>query len=114
MGKYIWISRPTGGMIYMSEIISFIEKTEEVINNDDIPIDMDILEYIYVANINDILSDDKLVELILKTGVYKTTLCDSYGLEKMTIKHNGIEYTLFGSPDGVPNNYEIFRKPKEV
>jgi hypothetical protein len=94
----------------MAEITSFIEKTDEIINTEDIPIDMDILEYIYVADIKDILAHDELVELILKTGVYKTTLCDSYGLEELTINYKDIEYTLYGSPKGVPNNYEIFSR----
>ena len=94
----------------MAKIISFIENIEPKYTNVEVPIDMNILEYIYVASLEDILSNDDLVELILITGVYKTCLCDSYGLKELTIKYKDVEYILFGSPEGVPDNYDIFNR----
>jgi hypothetical protein len=61
-------------------------------------IDIDILEYLYVCPLNDILADPSLVALVLSNGYYKAAVCDGSNLECLDITFNGVKHTLHKSP----------------
>ena len=89
------------------------EITEVTANNYDIIeptfsiVDMEVIEYLYVANFEDILGDDKLMTLILSNGLYKQALCDAFNMTKISLTFNGEEYILNGPPGHIPSTLEL-------
>ena len=73
-------------------------------------VDMDIIEYFYVATLNEILADDSLVKLIVKNGYYQQALCESQDVLTLTITCNGVQYTFVDNrPPGIPSTLEMLQ-----
>lgn len=77
-------------------------------------INMDILEYIYAATWEDIMGDEKLVDLIMNNGYYKTALCEAFEIERMVIDVNGVKWKLQGGPRNLPSQLEVLKGNSKV
>ena len=65
-------------------------------------VDINIAEYLYVADLNDILGDDNLVKLIITNPYYQQIICEANEMAELRITLNGQEYTFrSGKPDDV-------------
>ena len=72
-----------------------------------IVIDMDIIEYFYACEMNDILNDDKLMDLIVTNPYYKEAICDAFDINEMTITHKGVKYIFNGPPKSIRSTLEM-------
>jgi hypothetical protein len=70
-------------------------------------VDMDIIEYLYAATWEDIMGDEKLVDLIMNNGYYKTALCEAFGIERMVLNVNGKTWKLAGLPRNVTSQIDL-------
>ena len=57
-------------------------------------IDINILEYIYAADFNDIFDDDDLMELIANNGYYQQAFCEAFDIHDITITVKDKQYKL--------------------
>lgn len=88
----------------MAEIINYeVPKEREETR---VCVDMEIIEHIYCATLEELLGDDGLMDLIIGNGWYKQALCDSCGVKELIILHKGVEHKLYGPPEGRPLTYE--------
>ena len=86
---------------------------DQPIENPPDPVDYSILEYIYATPEETILADDTLIELIESNGFYKTSFCDAFGYDEVTIEVNKKDVTWYGPQADVLSNLEIFKKYKK-
>ena len=86
---------------------------DKPIKNPEDPVDYSILEYIYATPEETILADDILIELIESNGFYKTSFCDAFGYDEVTVTVNKKDVIWYGPPDDVPSNLEIFKRYKK-
>lgn len=57
-------------------------------------IDLNILEYLLVCPINDILSDDNLVKLVLSSSYYSDAILEGSNLSSLDIIYNDKTYSI--------------------
>ena len=74
-----------------------------------IVVDMNIIEYFYAATYEDIMSDDKLVDLILTNGYYKEAFCDAHQIDKLVIGHKNKDHKFKGSPHSVRSTLDVLQ-----
>lgn len=73
-------------------------------------VDMNIVEYLYVADLNDILADDKLVTLITTNAYYQQILCEANEVATLKITLKGKEYIFRnGKPDDVESTLAMLQ-----
>jgi len=80
----------------------------------NVTIDMDIVEYMYAANMEDITSDDKLMDLILANGFYKEAFMDAFGMNKIRISHRGVEHIMKGPEKGIHSTLHKLQGKEQV
>ena len=71
-------------------------------------VDMDVMEYIYAATWEDITGDEKLMNLIMNNGYYKTALCDAFEIERMTLTVGNKKWKLAGVPRNISSQLDVF------
>lgn len=79
-----------------------------------VTIDMDIVEYFYAATFEDIMGDNKLVDLILTNGFYKQAFCDAHGIEDLIINHKGKEHVLKGTAHNVRSTLDVLEGKTKI
>jgi hypothetical protein len=82
-------------------------RTKELPITEQPEVDMDIVEYLYAATWEDIMGDEKLVDLIMNNGYYKTALCDAFQIERMTVNVNGRKWKLAGLPRNINSQLDL-------
>ncbi len=82
-------------------------RTRELPITEQPEVDMDIIEYLYAATWEDIMGDEKLVDLIMNNGYYKTALCEAFGIERMKLNVNGKTWKLNGLPRNVTSQIDL-------
>lgn len=93
----------------MAELTSF-ETYKKRDPTPNLIVDMEIVEYFYVATLNDILNDEELVILIVQNPYYQQALCEANDVLTLTITCKNKEYTFIdNTPNDVPSTLEMLQ-----
>lgn len=98
----------------MIEIQKMESRTKKLPITKQPTVDIDILEYIYGATWEDIMGDEKLVDLIMNNGYYKTALCEAFGIERMVLVVNGVKWKLQGPPRNIKSQIDTFQGKTKI